>query len=75
VLLTPNEVEHARTHRTVLFVLREVEVTRDADGRVQVSGGAADVDDPFTIDDFALRPLHYSYGVTHLHAGTDRTPA
>ena len=68
VLLTPNEVDHARTHPTVLFVLREVEVARDGDGRVQVAGGIADVYDPFTIDDFALRPLHYSYGVTHLHA-------
>ena len=64
VLLTPNEVVHARTYPHVaLFVVVDIVVERDADGQVTARGGRRVVFDPWHIDGGALRPLGYRYAL------------
>lgn len=64
VLLTPNEVRHARTFGHVaLFVLAGIEVVRRPDGTVEASGGRPTVFDPWTIDDGVLEPIGFKYRV------------
>jgi hypothetical protein len=63
VLLTPNEVHHARTYPDVaLFVVHSIQV--DGAGQAAVlSGGEELIYDPWTIDDGHLAPIGYAYGV------------
>ena len=52
VVLTPNEVSHARENRhTALFILSDVRVERADDGTVTATGGIRHVRDPWNIDE------------------------
>ena len=62
VILTPNEVRHAREHPdAALFILSNVIVERLQDGTVTATGGEKHVYDPWPIDDGTLVPLGYRY--------------
>jgi hypothetical protein len=62
VILTPNEVEHARAHReTVLFVLANILIDRSNDEQVVASDGDIIVVDPWVIDEKALRPVGFRF--------------
>lgn len=62
VILTPNEVRHAREHPdTALFVLSNIIVERSQDGTVTTAGGDKHVYDPWPIDDGTLVPLGFRY--------------
>ena len=64
VLLTPNEVRHARENPcTALFVLSNVRVEPAEDGTISVMGGACHLNDPWHIDDGTLTPLGFRYQV------------
>lgn len=62
VILTPNEVTHAREYQhTALFILTNVRLDRSEDGTVVASGGMPCVFDPWTIDDGKLTPIGFRY--------------
>jgi Protein NO VEIN, C-terminal len=62
VILTPNEVEHARSHPdTALFVLTQIDIERTKDGGVRASGGVPIVLDPWIIAQGVLRPVGFRY--------------
>jgi hypothetical protein len=63
VLLTPNEVRHARERPSALIVVRAVLLERDAvSGEWSGSGGTAEVVRPWNIDaDGELIPIGYEY--------------
>jgi len=62
VLLTPNEVAHARSHPDVaLFVVIRIHIERHDDGRVTASGGRKVVFHPWDIDAGDLVPVGYKY--------------
>jgi hypothetical protein len=62
IILTPNEVTHARTHAdTALFVLSGIEIQRDEDGAITATGGTRHVYDPWQIDHGTLIPVGYRY--------------
>jgi hypothetical protein len=62
ILLTPNEVKHARTYRDVaLFVLADVVVEREPDGSVVAGGGTPIVHDPWDISAGKLKPVGYRF--------------
>jgi putative restriction endonuclease len=62
VLLTGNEVEHARNYPNVaLFVLADIEVTRSPNGQVVASEGRPIIFDPWDIDAGALRAITLRY--------------
>jgi hypothetical protein len=64
VILTPNEVAHARKYPHVcLFIVLDIEVTRHTDGHIGSAGGSAWVLDPWRIDDGTLTPLGFKYEV------------
>jgi hypothetical protein len=64
VLLTPNEVSHAREIQHVaLFILSNVVVERADDGTVTATGGVRHHYDPWHIDDGTLIPLGFRYQV------------
>jgi len=64
VILTPNEVRHAREYRhTALFVLSNVRVERAEDGTVTAVGGVRRLYDPWGIDEGALTPIGFRYQV------------
>jgi hypothetical protein len=64
VILTPNEVRHARENKcTALFVLSNVEIERAQDGTVTATGGIRHLYDPWRLDDGALTPLGFRYQV------------
>ena len=57
ITLTRNEVAHARNHRTALFVLCNITVSRDKSGTLVASGGDCLVfKDPWELDDDDLTP-------------------
>lgn len=62
VLLTPNEVAHAKTYPHVaLFIVGNITVAHgDSDERV-TSGGTTTLLHPWSIDDGLLQPLGYKY--------------
>lgn len=62
IVLTPNEVAHARLERRVaLFIYSQI-LLSDDDGLPSCSGGEANVIDPWLIDDHGeLRPVGYTY--------------
>jgi hypothetical protein len=64
VILTPNEVRHAREYPdTALFVLSNIIIGRAADGTITATGGVRHRYDPWHVDDEALRPLGFRYQV------------
>lgn len=64
VILTPNEVEHAReTRQIALFILSNVIIERSDDGTVTATGGVRHLYDPWHLDDGALTPLGFRYRV------------
>lgn len=66
VILTPNEVKHARTYpHTALFVLSDIIIERLEDGTVTATGGKIRLYDPWLIDDGTLVPLGFRYLVPH----------
>jgi hypothetical protein len=64
VILTPNEVLHAREYScTALFILSNITIERADDGTVTAAGGSRNLFDPWPIDDGTLTPLGFSYQV------------
>jgi Protein NO VEIN, C-terminal len=64
VILTPNEVRHARENPyTALFVLSNITVERTEDGTVTARGGKHHRYDPWRLDDGTLTPLGFRYQV------------
>lgn len=62
ILLTLNEVKHARTYKDVaLFVLADVVVEREPDGSVVATGGTPIVHDPWNISAGKLKPVGYRF--------------
>lgn len=72
VILTPNEVRHARGYpNTALFVLSNIIVERANDDTVTVTGGEQHLRDPWQIDDEALAPIGFRYQVPHRPGSSD----
>lgn len=64
VILTPNEVRHARKYPcTALFALSNISVERAEDGTVTATGGTRHLYDPWRVDDGILTPLGFRYQV------------
>ena len=64
VILTPNEVRHAREYPyTALFVVSNITVERAEDGTVTATGGKHHCYDPWRLDDGTLTPLGFRYQV------------
>jgi Domain of unknown function (DUF3883) len=69
VILTPNEVRHARENEyTALFVLSNIRVERAEDGTVTATGGKCHPYDPWRLDDGTLTPLGFRYQVPAMRA-------
>lgn len=67
VILTPNEVTHARDYaHTALFVLSGVTIERPEDGPVTAMGGVSRIYDPWEIGAGTLTPIGYRYQVPPL---------
>jgi hypothetical protein len=70
VILTPNEVRHAREYPyAALFVLSNITVERAEDGTVTATGGTCTSYDPWHLDDGTLKPLGFRYQVPVALAG------
>lgn len=65
VLLTPNEVEHARAKypNVALYVVSDICIITDNDGEVQTQGGLVTHFEPWQIDQSSLKPIGYEYTV------------
>jgi hypothetical protein len=64
VILTPNEIRHAREYSsTALFILSNITIERADDGTVTAAGGDRNLFDPWPIDDGTLTPLGFRYQV------------
>jgi hypothetical protein len=64
VILTPNEVTHARENPcTALFVLSGITIERAEDGTVTATGGKHCCFDPWRLDDGTLTPVGFRYQV------------
>lgn len=64
VILTYNEVEHAREYSPVaLFILSKIAVRRDEAGSVVAADGEIRQYDPWTISDGTLKAIGYKYQV------------
>jgi hypothetical protein len=64
VILTPNEVSHARDSRhNALFILSNIRVERAEDGTVVATGGVRRLYDPWTLDEGTLIPIGYRYQI------------
>lgn len=62
VILTPNEVRHAREYtQTALFILSNVALKRAEDGTVAATGGVHHLYDPWNIDQGQLTPIGFRY--------------
>jgi uncharacterized protein DUF3883 len=69
VILTPNEVRHAREHLyTALFVVSNITVEPAEDGTVIATGGKRHLYDPWHLDDGTLTPLGFRYQVPVISA-------
>jgi hypothetical protein len=62
IVLTPNEVAHARRYfpNVALYVLADV-VWKSTGGRYRAKGGREFINNPWRIDDGKLKPLAYTY--------------
>ena len=64
VILTPNEVRHARENPcTALFVVSNIMVERAEDGTVTAAGGKHHCYDPWRLNEGTLTPLGFRYQV------------
>ena len=65
VMLTYNEVEHARQfHQVVLFIVAGIEHASRAKAKLpEVQGGLVTLYDPWNLVDEALRPISFTYTV------------
>jgi hypothetical protein len=62
VVLTPNEVGHAREYpSTALFILSNIAIARAEDGAITATGGEQHLYDPWHIGDGTLTPLGFRY--------------
>jgi hypothetical protein len=63
ILLTPNEVAHARLQypHVALFVVSQIALAQDATGELRASGGIARRYEPWQVDVGTLKALGYSY--------------
>jgi Domain of unknown function (DUF3883) len=62
VILTPNEVKHAKEHpHTALYVLSNITVERGENGTITASGGKEHCYDPWRLDDGTLIPVGFRY--------------
>jgi hypothetical protein len=62
VILTPNEVDHARSYaHTALFILSNIALRKTDDGTVEATGGDRQVLDPWQIDEGTLTPIGFRY--------------
>jgi hypothetical protein len=62
IILTPNEVGHARSYpHTALFILSNISLEKAHDGTVQAAGGNRHALDPWRIDDGTLTPIGFRY--------------
>jgi hypothetical protein len=62
VILTPNEVAHARTYPLVaLYVVSNIDVRIGPDDERIASGGTVSLFHPWSIDADELRPIGYKY--------------
>ena len=63
ILLTRNEVEHAkyRYPHVALFVLANIKIEQTSTGKPQASGGEKHLLDPWNVDEGMLSPLAYAY--------------
>jgi hypothetical protein len=74
VILTPNEVRHAREHPcTALFVVSNIIVERAEDGAIIATGGKRQLHDPWRLDDGTLTPLGFRYQVPVILADSTNT--
>lgn len=72
VILTPNEVRHARENPcTALFIVSNITVERDEDGAVTATGGEHHCYDPWRLDDGTLIPLGFRYQVPAVRTRCD----
>jgi hypothetical protein len=72
VILTPNEVKHARENPcTALFVVSNITVDRAEDGTVTATGGEHHCYDPWRLDDGTLMPLGFRYQVPAIRCTSD----
>lgn len=62
IILTPNEVAHARKRfpNVALYVLADI-VWKRTGGRYRAKGGREFINNPWRIDDGTLKPLSYTY--------------
>lgn len=62
VILTPNEVESAKQHRTALYICHGIQVTTKWKKKFRLAGGIASVLDPWNIQQHGrLKPVTYTY--------------
>ena len=63
ILLTANEVKHARYRypHVALFILANIKIERTSTGELQASGGEKHLIDPWNVDEGVLSPLTYAY--------------
>ena len=62
VILTPNEVEHARSYpHTALFILSNIGLELAEDGTILATGGIRHVFDPWIINSGTLTPVGFRY--------------
>ena len=62
VILTPNEVHHARSYaHTALFILSRIALRKTDDGTVEATGGDRYILDPWQIDEGAMTPIGFRY--------------
>ena len=71
VILTPNEVRHAREYPcTALFVVSNITVGRAEDGTVTATGGKQHCYDPWRMGDGTLTAVGFRYQVPPMQTGS-----
>ena len=64
ILLTPNEIKSARTHKTALYILHSILVTKKAKN-YKLSGGKEMIMKPWKIEEQGnLKPISYMYYIS-----------
>jgi len=61
IVLTPNEIKNAETHKTALYILHSIKVNK-ANKKYNLSGGKAKIINPWNVDEHGnLKPVSYIY--------------